>query len=1539
MNVVEERIVITKTAILEALSELTTYGEGFRFQSLGVILARNKCRELKASEPQSDLGLDAYAPGELFENGQGRGTACSNTATLTKIREDIEEAQKHFSDLKILFFVTPRPVSEKKAKGWREKVKKDYGITLIVISREDVISELLMPENVSLCSSILRIPTMIEAGLDQIAIDCRDAAAEINAMWVPRTPGAPLIDLSADELGNRGNETGSILDIKDVQEMLVQSRRVMLEAPAGRGKTTTLTQVAERCAAAGNLAFIIDLPSWTQTGQDILEFIGGMRPFKARSIDSTKLAKIYEAQHFIFLLNGWNEISEADSHRAQTALAVLERQYPKAGILVSTRTHRIKPPLPGTTVRAKLRLLNPKQRADYIVARLGERASEILKRIHTEPVLDDLTLTPLFLAEVISIAATGKGIPNTKMGVLREVVQLPDADPTHHGALAGAPLFGMADAYLTSLASAMTLGSQTQLVERDAKQIMNEQLRQMRKQGEADGTATVVQVLDALVDHHVLERMEYPAIAYRFEHQQMQEYYAAEFVKKELARLVAGANRSESLDALASTAAVKSFQVRYVNQSSWSEPLCMVAGDLESDSSLSGPDNELIRAKAVLVLLAIDVDLIFAAELFRFCTADVQALVAGKLGSIIGERWTSPEKAVRSQALAAMVATGSDLFKDEILPLIKGTGEHSRYEVYRSTSTFHLSSLGSEWQKEVRTWDEKARLAFVSEMSHTAGPLRELAAFALSDSSVEVRARAFSDLMWMNTDDETTKLLMEVDEPAFEAAIERVPLRYTHPIFRSRALQVYRRILAESSDPQMRLMAAGNTVLMGQLDAHAALRECLDKCSTDWVRQMDQRELRPLLEALTSDQVWRSDWLVRRVLEGALNAEQWGTFIDPIDTNLKEQLLQRLETEDLSKNRIPGVQGLLRLNADDQLARQVFTRIVELHRSIEEANSIRSEGNLTLARELGDLRRQLEAFLRKLPAQTMVDGILATLSPQHSLIELEVLAELWDWGMDNDADLHEVLTESSREAARKYLTEAVSQLTNENDPGGSIRAHLAVAISRVADPEDISVVAALLQSEIGRIQAARAARIAQERSRLANGSQMRYTNRYMLAVRQLQSDSEGSFLSALLTESEYERDVAWALVEWALERALPATTWADGWANRTRQFLEIWEARASSESPRFDETRRKEAVQYLRSHVDCLRVGLSPETLDAEVVWRLKGLMRPLATLDSKASATLILEVLALPLKTNGTMDGWMRIQPLEIMLYEGAILPNEQTLAIIMPVVDELNSKWHSDNERSLFSMSFSIMPFLEDARAGIAVLAELLERTRLSFEGIRKVVSALGHSRCNEAVDLLVSIASKEGIANSLGDLWINAVAVLDTPRAQDILMSFIDPESSEATGALRTGREDVLSKRIAELAQKHPAIRVRILSLCQVKLNRAKRDLLASVIVQLGDNGSILQSLYLLDDELGPELPYEFGRAVEEAFVEHRPTGDSSNSYTLHPRTANDLRDRLVEMARSDSKRKTSARALLSRIESWRLEFGRPVGETRNPVFGSD
>ena len=74
----------------------------------------------------------------------------------------------------------------------------------------------------------------------------------------------------------------------------------------------------------------------------------------------------------------------------------------------------------------------------------------------------------------------------------------------------------------------------------------------------------------------------------------------------------------------------------------------MVAGDRDGEFPSTGPDGHLIRAKALLVILALDIDLIFAAELFGLCSPEVQALVAEKLCGAIRQRWASPEKSARS---------------------------------------------------------------------------------------------------------------------------------------------------------------------------------------------------------------------------------------------------------------------------------------------------------------------------------------------------------------------------------------------------------------------------------------------------------------------------------------------------------------------------------------------------------------------------------------------------------------------------------------------------------------------------------------------------------------------------------------------------------------------------------------------------------------------------------------------------------------------------------------------------------------------------
>lgn len=75
------------------------------------------------------------------------------------------------------------------------------------------------------------------------------------------------------------------------------------------------------------------------------------------------------------------------------------------------------------------------------------------------------------------------------------------------------------------------------------------------------------------------------------------------------------------------------------------------------------------------------------------------------------------------------------------------------------------------------------------------------------------------------------------------------------------------------------------------------------------------------------------------------------------------------------------------------------------------------------------------------------------------------------------------------------------------------------------------------------------------------------------------------------------------------------------------------------------------------------------------------------------------------------------------------------------------------------------------------------------------------------------------------------------------------------------------------------------------------------------------------------------------MEDAFVERKPYGRDANSYTLAPRSSNEVRGRLFEMSKKDKYRTKAAAVLLAQIEAWRLEHGRPVGEPRSVEIECD
>ena len=370
-----------------------------RFQGLAVVLGKKRWPQLIAHERKKDFGLDAYAPPSQTPEGVGKGLAASITPTLTKISFDAQTAKTKFPELKQLLFVTAGKVGNADRIKWGNELQQKHGLELLIIGREEIITLLMMPEHADLGPRFLHLDVDSETQLADVIDRTRGAAVAVTRAWARRTRGQPLVDLAAVRLDPNGAESSDELSLEQIDQLLSQSRRIVLEGPAGRGKTTTLVQLAQRPRDAGT-PLLVDFPAWTSSRLGILDHIAGMPAFLAAGLAAADLARVQQTEPLLFLLNGWNEIAESNSANASAALRELERYFPSAGIIVATRTHHLTPPLPGA-LRLRLLRLHRAQREAYLVARLGDqgaalRTSCIPSFCRASDHAEDLSIHPLF---------------------------------------------------------------------------------------------------------------------------------------------------------------------------------------------------------------------------------------------------------------------------------------------------------------------------------------------------------------------------------------------------------------------------------------------------------------------------------------------------------------------------------------------------------------------------------------------------------------------------------------------------------------------------------------------------------------------------------------------------------------------------------------------------------------------------------------------------------------------------------------------------------------------------------------------------------------------------------------------------------------------------------------------------------------------------------------------------------------------------------------------------------------------------------------
>jgi hypothetical protein len=284
-----------------------------------------------------------------------------------------------------------------------------------------------------------------------------------------------------------------------------------------------------------------------------------------------------------------------------------------------------------------------------------------------------------------------------------------------------------------------------------------------------------------------------------------------------------------------------------------------------------------------------------------------------------------------------------------------------------------------------------------------------------------------------------------------------------------------------------------------------------------------------------------------------------------------------------------------------------------------------------------------------------------------------------------------------------------------------------------------------------------------------------------------------------------------------------------------------------------------------------------------------------------------------------------------------GVALPATTAFALVDSIL-ERTEKWMQDSDKYLLRRVLALCPFDDDPAAGIAKMRDVLSKRRLWGYELRELVTALGESRSDAAVDLLYELAFDAPTFEQCEDNFVNAFAALDTPRARELLLAFVDPDVRGIALTRYPDREDVLVARLTELAQRRPEVAVRLRESCERDLPEHNRHVLSKVMDRLGTPEALAANLNLIDDAQPCPIPQGVRDQFEGAFVERRPYGQNPNVFTEHARASNELRVRLFRMAIEDEKRRKSAFMLLGQIEEWRLEHSRPTGEPRHPDLAS-
>lgn len=856
---------------------------------------------------------------------------------------------------------------------------------------------------------------------------------------------------------------------------------LILVAPPGMGKTTTLFQIAEGVLAnARGTPLIVPLGDWATEGATILDSILKRPAFRGISEDDFRKAAAQPG--VVLLLDGWNELDMQARVRARVQVAALKAELPELGLIVSTRRQELDVPFGG--MRIDLLPLSEGQQLQIAVAMRGDAGAKMVDQAWRTAGVRELLTIPLYLTALLSLPESAP-FPTTKEEVLRHFVAVHEKEASHAEALYTAT-HGFQQDYLEGLAVFATRTSNTAIADSNARQSVFETADLLAENKQITIRPQPDAVLNVLVSNHVLMRAG-DTPGYSFQHQQFQEWYASNSVER---RIIAEVDDPEQRETL---------KAEVFNLPAWEESILFAV------ERLARGDAHQRAACSKAIVAAFEIDPILAAEMIFRSTEEVWSLIATTIQGLVA-RWHAPGKVDR--AVRFMLTSGRPEFLDAVWPLITNENDQISLKALRNCRRFRPSILGNDAPTKIRALSQHARTVLLSEMASRSGMdgLDLASAIAKNDPDPEVQASVVDALSFRRADRHVAEVLQNASDKTFDLIVRKDLIDEVDDEQVKKGVLAARARQPEETSTYDRLRVIAYA--QGGEDRSAELTEII---STMKIEQHQDAGVQLLYRARNRYLGAIADGLLARVRAGRAVFHGADDILASAGLALEDDTLLELALSD------PGRYDHGAEAAASVLGPIAVGRMVDA--CLDAGARLHVDGKFDQA--ASEIYRGLQTRIAHVPGASLVAAVLAR-SAQADNDQMVRMAELLSRHPDGD-DRGRHFNPASLAAIQGLVEEWGSRMLASRDARRWHKASIATLTSRAPSVSLLPILKGLLDDNLRRYRAFRkeAETTGWAQSEVRNEAQRPMTHEYQRAFQAIKSPETAVMMQEYLADEHF----------------------------------------------------------------------------------------------------------------------------------------------------------------------------------------------------------------------------------------------------------------------------------------------------------------------------------------------------------------------------------------------------------------------------------